>query len=108
MAETALITMQVLGGLLLILFLKPPTAAWVGGEPLRQDWRYVVLAGFSLLGYLVILAVPALRNFFELYPLDLVHYLGIGLVALIWALVVRFLWRNAALDRFLGIKISPF
>ncbi|PSB21993.1 hypothetical protein C7B65_00830 [Phormidesmis priestleyi ULC007] len=58
--------------------------------------------------YGLILAVPFLRNFFELYPLDLIHYLGIGLVALIWALVVRFTWRNRLLDRFLGVKISPF
>ncbi|WP_143161983.1 hypothetical protein [Phormidesmis priestleyi] len=89
-------------------FLKPPTSAWVGGEPLSQDKRFTILAGIVLLVYGLILAVPFLRNFFELYPLDLIHYLGIGLVALIWALVVRFTWRNRLLDRFLGVKISPF
>ncbi|MFM7426931.1 MAG: HAD-IC family P-type ATPase [Elainella sp.] len=107
-AETALITMQVLGGLLLIVFLKPPTPACVGGEPLNRDWRYGLLAGLVLLLYLVILAVPALRDFFELYPLSLTDYLGIGLVALVWALVVRFVWRNGLLDRFLGVQIRPF
>lgn len=107
-AETGLITMQVLGGLILLLFLKPPTPAWVGGEPLNRDWRYPILTGLVLSGYLLILSVPGLRNFFELYPLDFVHYLGIGLVALIWALAVRFIWRNGLFDRFLGIKISPF
>lgn len=107
-AETALITMQVFGGLLLLPFLKPPTPAWVGGEPLSRDWRCTILAGIVLLIYLLILAVPFLRNFFELYPLDFIDYLGIGLVALIWTLVVRFTWRNRSLDRFLGIKISPF
>jgi cation-transporting ATPase E len=107
-AETALITMQVFGGLLLIPFLKPPTPAWVAGEPLSRDWRYTILAGLVLLMYLLILVVPFLRNFFELYPLDLTDYLGIGLVALVWALVVRFTWRSSVLDRFLGVKISPF
>jgi cation-transporting P-type ATPase E len=107
-AETALITMQVLGGLLLILFLKPPAPAWVGGEPLNRDWRYGILTGLVLLLYLLILALPAVRDFFELYPLSLTDYLGIGLVALVWALVVRFVWRNGLLDRFLGIKIRPF
>jgi cation-transporting ATPase E len=106
-AETALITLQVFGGLLLLPFLKPPTTAWVGGEPLSRDWRYTLLAGIVLLIYLVILAVPGLRNFFELYPLEFIHYLGIGLAAVLWALVVRFFWRHALLDRFLGIKISP-
>jgi cation-transporting ATPase E len=107
-AETAMITMQVLGGLFLLPFLKPPTSAWVGGEPLSRDRRYIILAGIILFGYLVILAVPLLRNFFELYPLKLIHYVGIGLVSLIWALVVRFSWRNRLLDRFFDTKISPF
>ncbi len=107
-AETALITMQVLGGLLLLLFLKPPAPAWVGGEPLSRDWRYAAITGLLLLLYGLILAVPRLRNFFELYPLDLPHYLGIGLVSLIWALLLRLIWRNSWLDRFSGTEISPF
>jgi magnesium-transporting ATPase (P-type) len=106
-AETALITMQVFAGLLLLPFLKPPIPAFVGGEPLSRDWRYTILAGLVLLSYLLIIAVPFLRSFFELYPLDFIHYSGIGLVALIWAYAVRLTWRNAFLDRFLGIKISP-
>lgn len=107
-AETAMITMQVFGGLLLLPFLKPPTPAWVGGEPLSQDRRYAILAGIVLLIYGLILSTPPLRTFFELYPLDLIHYGGIGLVALIWALGVRFVWRNRLLDRFFGVTISPF
>ncbi|GAB4369737.1 MAG: HAD-IC family P-type ATPase [Elainellaceae cyanobacterium] len=107
-SETALITIQVFAGLLLLSFLKPPTPAWVGGEPLSRDWRYTVLAGIVLLVYLLILVIPFLRQFFELYPLSFTDNLGIGLVALLWALLVRFIWRNALLDRFLGVKISPF
>jgi cation-transporting P-type ATPase E len=106
-AETALITLQIFAGLLLLPFLKPPTTAWVGGEPLSRDWRYTTLAGLVFLIYVLILAIPGLRNFFELYPLEFIHYLGIGLAAVIWALVVRFFWRHALLDRFLGVKISP-
>jgi len=107
-AEKAMVTTQVLAGLLLLLFLKPPTAAWVGGEPLSQDWRYTILAGAVCLIYGLILAVPGLSHFFELYPLQAMDYLIIGLVVLIWVLVLRFTWRNALLDRFLGTKISPF
>ncbi|MBF2003293.1 MAG: HAD-IC family P-type ATPase [Synechococcales cyanobacterium M58_A2018_015] len=107
-AETALVTTQIMGGLLLLPFLKPPTPAWVGGEPLSRDRRYSILAGLVFLAYAVILAVPRLRSFFELYPLQWLQYLGIGLVVILWALTVRFTWRNALLDRFLGVKISPF
>lgn len=107
-AETAMVTLQVYAGLLLLPFLKPPSSAWVGGEPLNRDKRYLILAGLVLAAYLLILAVPALRQFFELYPLKLIHHMGIGLVALVWAWIVRFAWRNALLDRFLGTRISPF
>lgn len=108
LAETAVITIQVFGGLLLLPFLKPPTTAWVGGEPLSRDWRFTILAGLMLLAYLLILAIPPLRNFFELANLSLTDYLGLGLVAIIWALLLRFTWRNRLLDRFLGTQISPF
>lgn len=107
-AETAMVTLQVFAGLLLLPFLKPPSPAWVGGEPLNRDQRYMILAALVLAAYLLILAIPPLRSFFELYSLDLIHYCGIGLVALVWVLAVRFTWRNALLDRFLGTKISPF
>ena len=107
-AETALITMQVFAGLLLLPFLKPPTPAWVGGEPLSRDWRFTILAALVFAVYLLFLTVPLMRKLFELQPLSLTAVLGIGLVALFWALGVRLVWRYSMLDRFLGIKISPF
>lgn len=107
-AETALITMQVFAGLLLLPFLKPPTATWVGGERLSRDWRFTILAGLIFVGFLLLLTVPSLRNFFELKPLSFNAVFGIGLVAILWALGVRSVWRHRLLDRFLGIKVSPF
>jgi cation-transporting ATPase E len=107
-AETATITMQVFAGLLLLVFLKPPTGAWVGGEPLSRDRRFTVLAGLILIAYLLALNIPPIRSFFEVQPLQLTDILGIGLVALVWAFLVRFAWRNRILDYFLGMRISPF
>ncbi len=107
-AESALVTMQVLGGLLLLPFLKPPTSTWVGGAPLSRDWRFTILAVVMLLAYGVILAVPGLRNFFELYPLQSHEYAGIVGLAILWAAVLRLVWRRRLLDRFLGITLSPF
>jgi cation-transporting ATPase E len=108
LAETALITVQVFAGLLLIPFLKPPSSAWVGGAPLSRDRRFVILAGLVLLAFLLILGVPFLRNFFELEALSLTAVFGLGLVAMLWAIIVRFMWRHSTIDRFLGVKISPF
>jgi cation-transporting P-type ATPase E len=104
--RSALVSILIMGQLLLMPFLKPPTTAWVGGEPLNGDWRYslVALVLFGL--YLLILAVSPVRQFFELYPLGMVNYLFIGLIALEWCLVLRFMWRTRFLDRFLGVDLS--
>jgi cation-transporting ATPase E len=104
--RSALVTILIMGQLLLMPFLKPPTTAWVGGEPLSGDWRYSIVA-IALFGlYLLVLAVSPVRQFFELYPLGIVNYLFIGLIALEWCLVLRFMWRTRFLDRFLGVDLS--
>lgn len=104
--RSALVTILIMGQLLLMPFLKPPTPAWVGGEPLSGDRRYsmVAIALFGL--YLLVLAISPVRQFFELYPLGIVNYLFIGLIALEWCLVLRFMWRSRFLDRFLGVDLS--
>lgn len=104
--RSALVTVMILCGLLLVPFLKPPTTAWVGGERLSGDWRYSLVA-LALLGvYVIILAVPPLREFFELSLLGVKDYLIIGLIALLWCLVLRYIWRVKLLDRFLGVDLS--
>jgi cation-transporting ATPase E len=104
--RSALVTALIMGELLLIPFLKPPTTAWVGGEPLSGNWRYSIVALLLLGGYLLILAIPPLRQFFELYSLDRIHYLFIGLIAIEWCFILRAIWRSRFLDRFLGIDLS--
>ncbi len=104
--RTALVTILVLCQLFLVAFLKPPTTAWVGGEPLSSDWRYSFTAMILAVVYFVILAVPPLRNFFELAPLTVNDCLYIGLIALEWCLILRFVWRTRFLDRFLGIDLG--
>ncbi|GAB4377948.1 MAG: HAD-IC family P-type ATPase [Elainellaceae cyanobacterium] len=104
--RSALVTILIMGELLLIPFLKPPTTAWVGGEALCGDWRYSIVALLLFGVYLLILAIPPLRQFFELEPLSKVSYLFIGLVALEWCLILRAVWRSRFLDRFLGVNLS--
>lgn len=104
--RSALVTILVLGNLLLMPFLKPPTTAWVGGEPLSGDYRYSIVALLLLGLYLLIVAVPFLRHFFELSPLGTPHYLFIGLIAIEWSLILRLVWRTRFLDRFLGVDLS--
>lgn len=104
--RSALVTVLVLCQLCLLPFLKPPTPAWVGGEPLSGDWRYTYVA-LALLGvYILGVAIPPVRNFFELARLGLHSYLYIGLVAIEWCLLLRFVWRTRFFDRFLGVDLS--
>lgn len=104
--RSALVTILVMGELLLILFLKPPTRFWVGGEPISRDWRYTIVAMILLGVYFLIVAVAPLRSFFELSQLSQPSYLFVGLVALEWCLILRAIWRSRFLDRFLGINLD--
>lgn len=104
--RSALVTIMVLCGLLLVPFMKPPIKAWVGGEAFSGDWRYTFVA-LALLGvYIVILAVPPLRQFFELSLLSAHDYVVISWVALVWCLLLRYVWRAKLLDKFLGVDLG--
>ncbi|MFN2220238.1 MAG: HAD-IC family P-type ATPase, partial [Anaerolineae bacterium] len=50
-ARTALTTVTILCGLVLIPFVEPPTKAWVGGDVLSGDWRPTLLAAGMLVLY---------------------------------------------------------
>jgi cation-transporting ATPase E len=98
-ARSALTTVSVLCGLLLIPFVEPPTRAWVAGDELSGDWRPSALAVMMLSAYAVVLSVPGLRGFFELVPLRPVDYaLLVGVVA-VWALALREIWRRRLFER---------
>lgn len=103
-ARNVLLTFLVFCCLLVLLFLKPPTRFWTGGAPLSGDWRYTGMALLMLILYGVLLAVPGLRNFFDLQVLSAVEYLLIALIAFIWALLLRSAWRYRWLERFLQIE----
>jgi cation-transporting ATPase E len=56
--------------------------------------------------YSCILAIPDLRNFFELALLSKFDYLFLVLVALEWGFILRWFWRTRIFDRFLGVNLS--
>jgi len=105
-ARTAVTTVTVLCGLVLIPFVEPPTEWWVGGDVLSGDWRPTLLA-LGMLGlYGVIMTVPSLRAFFELTPLRGFDYLLIGIVVTVGALFLRLIWRARLFDRLLDLEVS--
>jgi len=90
-------------GILLLVFVAPPTRFLAGGNPLSGDWRPTILAGVLLVGLMVILSVPLGRAVFEIGALPLFDVAAIVGVALLWALLLHFIWRFRALERVFGI-----
>ena len=74
LARTALTTAAMFCGLALIPFAEPPSQMWVGADPFNGDKRPAFLALGMLALYIVVLAVPGLRNFFELSALGVVDF----------------------------------
>jgi cation-transporting ATPase E len=99
LAQTALTTVTVLCGLVLIPFAEPPTKGWVAGDEYSGDKRPTILAIAMLAVFCVIMFVPATRNFFVLKPLGLFDVALIGSVVVIWAFSLRYIWRGRVLER---------
>jgi cation-transporting ATPase E len=101
-ARTALTTATVFCGLLLIPFVEPPTQFWVAGDELSGDWRPTILAVGMLGLYACVMAIGPLREFFELTLLRASDYVLIGLVVMLWALLLRLIWRHRLMERLLS------
>jgi len=106
LAQTALTCFSIFCGLFLILFAAPPTRLWVGGSVLLGDRRVVFLTLGLLFLFTVILVNPALRNLFELAPLAWYVYFLLFGISVLWALLVRWLWRTRAIDRYLSLEFG--
>jgi len=105
-AQTALTTFTVFAGLLLVVFVEPPTRFFVAGDDFSGDWRPTLLSLGLLVGYLAIVLIEPLRSFFEMVALPSLAYVAIGLLTIVWMLVLRIAWRQRWLDRFLKIDLS--
>ena len=105
-AQTALASFLVLAGLLLVIFVEPPTMWWTGGDELSGDWRPTIIAVLLIVTFFIISAVPALRNLFALTELTPFEWVLICGATLIWMFAVRFFWRHNITARFLGIKYA--
>jgi len=99
--QTATTSFTILCGLMLIIFVEPPVKYLAGGDRLSGDWRPTILAIFSMVLYITVLLSPWLRRFFELEPLSWWDCALIGGSAVIWALLLRWIWRKRVLERFL-------
>ncbi len=105
-AQTALTGFTCFAGLLLVVFVEPPTQFFVGGDDYSGDIRPTLLAILMFIIYVIVLVVPTLRIFFEMIALPFLAYVAIGVITLIWMLVLRIMWRQRWLERFLQVDLS--
>jgi len=101
-ARTALTTLSIFCGLLLILFVQPHGGPVPGWRDVH--WRHVALALTLTVAFAVIAVEPGLRTLFELQALSLADYAVLALIATIWAVVLRAIWRWQLVEHLLGVE----
>jgi cation-transporting P-type ATPase E len=101
-AQTTLTAFLVLCGLLLMIFVEPPTAWWAGAAATRGDWRPTILAVGLMLVFAVVTVDPALRTLFVLAPLGVQEYVILGGAVALWVLALRGALRTRVLSRYLS------
>ncbi len=102
-ARTILTTVTTLAGLVLIVFVEPPTPFWAGGDEYSGDWRPTIVAIILAIVYVVILLVPSFRTTFELTELTRRDWIIVVSVVALWAMIQRFLWRAKIFDKLLRL-----
>jgi cation-transporting P-type ATPase E len=89
-------------GLLLVMFVEPPSRFWAGTDEPSGDRRPTWLAILLLLGLLAIAVVPPLSGLFDLRPVRPLDAAVVAVAAAVWVFLVRWAWRRHLLERFLG------
>jgi cation-transporting ATPase E len=105
-AQTALTTLMIFCGLLLVVFVEPPTQFFVGGDAYSGDWRPTILVVLLLIGFGIVILFQPLRDFFEIQLLSIPDYALIAVVSFVWAVALRHFWRARWFDRFLNLPMK--
>lgn len=107
--QLALTYATITTGLLLIVFVEPPSPFWAGGVPLSGDRRPALLALALFLVLILSPYLPILNSFFGLAALrSLAHWAVIGVVTLVWLFVLRLMWRRRVIDRYLDVDLQTW
>ena len=103
-AQMAVTHLLVVVGLVLVIFVQPPTRFWVGGDELSKDWRNTYAAIVLFLLFIVMTALPLTQELFRLNTLqDGRAYVLLGVLSIGWLFIVRAIWRAPWLSRYVGV-----
>ncbi len=106
-AQTVVVSFLTACGLLLVMFVEPPSQFWAGRDEPSGDRRPTWLAIALLLGLLAVAVVPPLSGIFDLRAVTLLDITVIVAAAAVWVFLVRLAWRRSLLERFLGTDPEP-
>lgn len=105
-SQSVLTTTAVLCGLVLLLFIQPPTQWFVGGDEFSGDWRPTALA-VGLLGmFLAIAYTPALQQLFGFARIDPFDLSVLIVIVAGWSVAMRWVWRFQLFQRMAGLRTS--
>jgi len=99
LGRDALTYVMVLCGLWMVVFTAPPTRWFAVVESTVGDWRPTIVAALMLPLYALIVAVPPLRDFFGMNPLDGWTYLPIAVIVTGAMITLRYAWASGVVDR---------
>jgi magnesium-transporting ATPase (P-type) len=82
-----------LTGILMVLFIKPPSKFWVGDSPLRGDKRFVWMVLAMLILYGIVMMIPLAQELLKVAPLQQIeHYVFILGTILVWTVLTKLIW----------------
>jgi cation-transporting ATPase E len=105
-ARTALTTFLVFIGLMLVVFVEPPTDWLAVAEPKSPDRRPTLLAAVLAVGFVAMLLVTPAREFFGFQVPGARETAIVAVAVVVWVPLVRIFWKRQLIDRFLGISIA--
>jgi cation-transporting ATPase E len=101
-ARTALTAFLVFVGLLLVVFVEPPSDWFAVAEPKTADKRPTILAIVLGIGFLLTIQIGFARNFFSFGVPEPRDALLVIVAVVVWTVLVREFWRRRLVERFLG------
>ncbi len=100
-SRSVLTAAALIGGLWIIILAEHEREDWQDDIPNQYDWRRIALAGAMLGLFGIIMAVPGLRDFFEMTTLSWADLGTIAASMTAWAAALYLVWRYDILERLL-------
>ena len=66
---------------------------------ITSKYKWLRLGLVLLIGLLAVWFIPGLRSLFDLRPMPPTHYLVMAVGAILWGLLLRWIWRAISSER---------